>query len=362
MFANLNSAHVVIATLAVLWLASVVMLWPSASEPPLGELEQGVHIGSSWIKETFLAGVSKAELPNYTHTSSAESRLCLNIGAFNHQLQRSSPWRVFSQLEQDYAIDALFRHVGVTNRFFVEFGAPQRVKPWKPGKNADEMSNTKMFQVLHGWKGLLMDGGYKRPDINLQQEFITRENIVQLLDKYHVPKEVDFVSIDIDSCDLWVFYAMTATFRPRVIIAESSPFYKPDDASTLSCGVGDTSSELPSEFATKGAAETGGWSDWFFTDHGLYSAGAKAFRLAARARGYTPVWLEPHFCEDIILVRDDLLCDDQAGLDFYQRDFEQLVHKLKCHERDWRGDGVKDGLPYRANYTVDFERWLEEHQ
>lgn len=307
-----------------------------------GKLEKG-----DMFAEYFQARVPKNVLP------AAKPGQCLRIHDFNYQLERSSPWRLFSHQTQDYVIDALFRHVGTTNCVYVEFGAPQRTLPWQSGLNADPLSNSKMLQLLHGWKGLLMDGGYERSDIFLKQEFITASNIVSLFDKWKVPKEPDFVSIDIDSCDLWVFFALTEVYRPRVVIVETAPWYKPDDAGTLSCGYGGVGTSVPSEFSA-------GWNAPFFEQHGLAPGGAKAMRLAARARGYTPVWLEPEICNDVIFVRDDLLCQNQTGLDFYQENFEQLINMLNCQDRDWRSKmgGGLDGQQYRDKYTLDFEKWL----
>jgi hypothetical protein len=36
--------------------------------------------------------------------------------------------------------------------------------------------------------------------------------------KYDVPLYPDYVSIDIDTADLWVFKALAATYRPRVCV------------------------------------------------------------------------------------------------------------------------------------------------
>jgi hypothetical protein len=51
---------------------------------------------------------------------------------------------------------------------------------------------------------------------------LSSANIVSLFEKYKVPLEADYVSIDIDSTDLWVFRAILASkkFRPRVFSVE----------------------------------------------------------------------------------------------------------------------------------------------
>lgn len=67
-----------------------------------------------------------------------------------------------------------------------------------------------------------MDGGHDNQTMNLQQEMIFEHNIVGLFDKYGVPAEPDYVSVDIDSYDLWVFKAILTSgkYRPRVLTAE----------------------------------------------------------------------------------------------------------------------------------------------
>ena len=54
------------------------------------------------------------------------------------------------------------------------------------------------LREVRGWKGLLMDGGYEDPTINLHKEIITPSNIVSLFSKYSVPRKFDLLSIDTD--------------------------------------------------------------------------------------------------------------------------------------------------------------------
>jgi hypothetical protein len=49
---------------------------------------------------------------------------------------------------------------------------------------------------------------------------ITRENINQLLIEACVPPEIDFMSIDIDGNDYWIWDAITVT-TPKVVIIET---------------------------------------------------------------------------------------------------------------------------------------------
>ncbi|KAL7500432.1 hypothetical protein ACHAWT_008906 [Skeletonema menzelii] len=77
--------------------------------------------------------------------------------------------------------------------------------------------NTRILRELYGWKGHLLDGGNENPDIPLHKEYFTPSNIVSLLEKYHVDKHVDVLSIDTDYDDFWTTREILTT---RVLINE----------------------------------------------------------------------------------------------------------------------------------------------
>ena len=63
-----------------------------------------------------------------------------------------------------------------------------------------------------------MDGGNADPTLNLFKEFITPANVCGLFAKHGVPKGFDYLSIDLDTTDIWVFRAiMECEYRPRVV-------------------------------------------------------------------------------------------------------------------------------------------------
>ncbi len=91
-------------------------------------------------------------------------------------------YRVFSQNGEDGIIAEVFRRVGTTNRYFVEFGA------------ADGIENNTVLLLRQGWNGLWIEGDpaaagrardHFRPEIEGQQltifqDFVTAENIEDL--------------------------------------------------------------------------------------------------------------------------------------------------------------------------------------
>jgi FkbM family methyltransferase len=66
-----------------------------------------------------------------------------------------------------------------------------------------------------------MDGAHENASINLHKELISSTNVVGLLRKYRVRTDVDYLSVDIDSSDLWVVRAiLSAGYRPRLLQVE----------------------------------------------------------------------------------------------------------------------------------------------
>lgn len=129
--------------------------------------------------------------------------------------------RVNSQGGEDGVLDAIFEHIGTTNRYYVEFGCGDGVQ-----------CNTANLHK-QGWQGLLMDGMAKpaTEDVIIHKEWISRENINQLFAKHGVPDSFDLMSIDIDGNDYWVLDAIK--YRPRVIVAEYNANLGPDASQAM---------------------------------------------------------------------------------------------------------------------------------
>jgi hypothetical protein len=129
--------------------------------------------------------------------------------------------KVYSQNGEDGVLEAIFETIGVTNRFFVEFGC----------EDARECNTA--FLLEQGWQGLLMDGGgiSRNPRAVVHKEFITAENIQPLFRKYGVPEAFDLLSIDIDGNDYWVWRAIA--YRPRVVVIEYNAHPPPHERKAI---------------------------------------------------------------------------------------------------------------------------------
>ena len=181
---------------------------------------------------------------------------------------------LFSQCGEDGIIDAIFYKVGITNKYFVEFGVQDGVE-----------CNTRFLKEKRGWNGLMMDGGDNNSDF-IKKEFITVENINYLFKKYDVPREFDLLSIDIDGNDYWVWKAIDQYYSPRVVIIEYNSSIPSTESKTI---------EYKADFR------------WDGTDY--FGASLLALDKLAKQKGYTLVG-----CNNIggnaFYIRDDQLKDN----------------------------------------------------
>lgn len=163
-------------------------------------------------------------------------------------------FQAFSQVGDDGIIEEIFRRIGTTNRYFVEFGV----------EDGTETNST--YLLYKGWQGLWIDGSetniaaihascanaIQRGDLKAVQAFITAENIEVLFDRARVPIEPDLLTIDIDRNDYHVWKAINK-YRPRVVIVEYNAIFRPGceyvieyDATAMWDGSGNTGASLES--------------------------------------------------------------------------------------------------------------------
>lgn len=114
-------------------------------------------------------------------------------------------------------IENIFNTIGTTNKYCVEFGV------W------DGASENTTQLIYHGqWHGLYIEsdeGRYNQAVANCAKfpvtvikSLITAENINDIFYQGKVPKDFDFLSIDVDGMDYWLWKALT--YRPRVLFIE----------------------------------------------------------------------------------------------------------------------------------------------
>ena len=136
---------------------------------------------------------------------------------------------IFSQNGEDGIIHEIFNRIGTSNKFFVEFGVETGVE-----------CNTAAL-LLQKWKGLWIEAdkdffngikkNFEEPigkgQLDVKNAFVTPSNIENIFEEFNVPKELDLLSIDIDSTDYWVRKAIT-NYKPRVLVMEyNAAFFPP---------------------------------------------------------------------------------------------------------------------------------------
>jgi hypothetical protein len=131
-------------------------------------------------------------------------------------------FRVSSQWGQDGIIDWLIERAEIPSaaQTFIEFG----VEDYR-------QSNTRFLLQNRNWRGLIMDGHPAviaavksdglawRYDLTALSEFITRDNINDLITTAGFGGEIGLLSIDLDGNDFWVWEALHI-IRPIICICE----------------------------------------------------------------------------------------------------------------------------------------------
>lgn len=195
-------------------------------------------------------------------------------------------YNVFSQSGEDGILAEIFKRIGTTNKFFVEFGV------------SNGLENCSAALLYSGWSGRWIEGSdsfYKQiqknfefyigsKQLEVKNAFITAENIESLFGDLSVPKDFDLLSIDIDGNDFWVWKAIKK-YNPRVVVIECNPFYGPSIPWTMK------------------------YNPEHIWDRSTYfGASVKALEILGKEKGYTLVGCSI-MGNDTFFVRNDLVKD-----------------------------------------------------
>ena len=133
-------------------------------------------------------------------------------------------FRNHSQCGEDGILWYIYSVIGTTNKKAVEICAGN-------GKEC----NSANLVVNHGWKVLMVEGDKdkadfakeyyaKHPDTflippNVINEWITAENVNDIIRRHGFEGDIDFLSVDMDGIDYWLWKAIDVV-APRVVMVE----------------------------------------------------------------------------------------------------------------------------------------------
>ena len=225
--------------------------------------------------------------------------------------------KVFSQNGEDGVITKIFQTIGVTNRYFVEFGV-------EGGRD----SNSRNLLDNFGWKGLMMDRFHENATINLKRECITAGNCGGLLEKYTVPAKFDLLSIDVDYNDFYVWQALK-NYHPRVVVIEYNATHLPNvDQVVL--------------YSPK--------YEWDGSNY--YGASILSMTKLGKTKGYTLIYAESKGV-NLFFVRDDVLKKIEHRVVFKNQGLVEKIYRQPTYGGGPNGGHSED--PQHRKY-VTFEQ------
>lgn len=145
--------------------------------------------------------------------------------------------KIHSQFGEDGLLLHFFSKIGAPNKTFIEFGIEDGTE-----------CNAANLALHFGWGGLFLEGSDSLADrarlfyhrehaipadhVKIRTAFITRENVNDLFLQNGLRGEIDFLSVDVDGVDYWLYEAITVV-QPRLVVLEFSTTYGPNRSLTV---------------------------------------------------------------------------------------------------------------------------------
>ena len=203
--------------------------------------------------------------------------------------------KIYSQQGEDGVLEKLAEYLGIETGTFFEFG----IGPAWQHTIDEGLEGNFVLLRKKGWTGTFIDGESYPAEVDVKQHVVTALNINNLFDVYNIPKDVDFMSIDVDGQEFWIWMALM--YKPKVVVVEYNGSLPKDSAITIQFDV---------------------TYRWDITQY--HGASLLALDKLAKCKGYTLVYANG--------VKRDLrrrqLCFEQRG--FFRRSALQLVEPLRA--------------------------------
>lgn len=142
-------------------------------------------------------------------------------------------FKVYSQWGEDGIIQYLIDNINISEKIFIEFGV----------QNYTE-SNTRYLLINNNWSGLVIDGSqeyidyikkdeiYWKYNLKAECDFITAENINDIILRNGIKGKIGLLSVDIDGVDYWVWKAINC-IEPDIVICEYNHRFGKEEAVTV---------------------------------------------------------------------------------------------------------------------------------
>jgi hypothetical protein len=204
---------------------------------------------------------------------------------------------ILSQHGEDGITYELLKRVGMatTNRVCVEIGA---------GHNG---GNAGFLVAGLGYRGLFLDGDeelveigrrfFDGCDVTYLHSWISPDSVDDLLKRHGFVGDIDYLGIDLDSLDYWVWDAIRVA-SPKLVVIEYNQMFGAELAVTVPKIEGFRRAERTAE----------GRMRW---PKGYYGASLRAIARLGAAKGYRLVGTAPQG-SNAYLVRDDVASDTPA--------------------------------------------------
>lgn len=186
--------------------------------------------------------------------------------------------KILSQHGEDGITYELLKRVGITTRRCVELGC---------GHNG---GNAGILVAGLDYQGLWVDGDpelvaiaiatFAGLPITIKSTWIARETVNELIKDAGLSGEIDYLGIDVDGMDWWLWEALVAV-RPSLVIVEYTAMFGPDASVTV---------PYAADFSRKERNEQGR----FVWPKGYYGASLRAFERLGKRLGYRLVAVAPN--------------------------------------------------------------------
>lgn len=215
-------------------------------------------------------------------------------------------FKVVSQGNQDGIIQHIINNIQIDNEFCVEFG----FNTTDPNLNG---SNCGYLIKNNRWKHLFIDGGNENLSINLHKHMLFPSNICSIFEQYNVPKNMGYLSIDVDSTDLWLLEAILKKYSPSFFSVEYNQ-------------------NIPIDYAiTFPPSDDKGW-----IGDKLFGASLKCFYLLGQQFDYSLVYAgnADDGNWDAFFIRNDLIqCCVLPTYEHFRNVYNNLIHKICTTDR-----------------------------